>query len=82
MLEFIIRHNGRDWTAENGPLTLSSPTLEGLDQKIGDSIRANGLLPKGEKRKVFMAFDNATIPQWIRQYAQHYFNRVVEFQGE
>jgi len=27
-----------------------------------------------------MYFDNSTIPQWIRQYAQHYFNRIVEIE--
>lgn len=32
---------------------------------------------EGEKVEVFMAFDNSTIPQWIRQYAQHYFNRIL-----
>lgn len=58
-----------------------APSLEELDQGVERLLKEKGMLKEGERAEVFMAFDNATIPQWIRQYAQHYFNRVVEVKG-
>jgi len=80
-MEFVISHDGRDWLARQGSVTLSAPTLEALDLEVAAFLRARRLIAKGEKAEVFMAFDNATIPQWIRQYAQHYFNRIVVIEG-
>ena len=81
MMTFLIRHDGRNWIVENEHLMLSAPTLEELDRAVAQGMRQKGWLRKGEKARVFMAFDNSTIPQWIRQYAQHYFNRIVEVEG-
>jgi hypothetical protein len=81
LMEFVIRHNGKDWLVENEHLTVSAPTLDDLDKELEKRMKQKGLIKKGERSKVFMAFDNSTIPQWIRQYAQHYFNRIVEIQG-
>jgi hypothetical protein len=78
---YIIKHDGKCWVIENEHSTISAPTLEELDSKLRDYMKENGLLKKGEKAEVFMAFDNSTIPQWIRQYAQHYFNRIVAIEG-
>lgn len=79
--EFIIRHDGKDWVAESVHFTVSAPTLEALDSETARLMKQKGMLKEGEKAEVFMAFDNSTIPQWIRQYAQHYFNRIVEVEG-
>lgn len=78
---FVIKHDGKCWIIENGHSTISAPTLEKLDSRLENHMKENGLLKKGEKAEVFMAFDNSTIPQWIRQYAQHYFNRIVTVEG-
>jgi hypothetical protein len=79
--EYLIRHNGKSWVAENELCSLSASTLEELDLKVETHLRQTGLLKKGERMRVFMFFDNSTIPEWIRQYAQHYFNRVIEVKG-
>lgn len=81
MIELIITHDGTNWTAKNEFLNASAATLEKLDIKVGKLLNQNGYIEKGQKLKVFMVFDNSTIPQWIRQYAQHYFNRIVEVEG-
>jgi len=78
---YLIRHDGRCWVIENELGALAAPTLEELDSKVEHYLKEQGLLKKGEKAEVFMAFDNSTIPEWIRQYAQHYFNRIVEIEG-
>jgi hypothetical protein len=81
MVELTLTHNGHHWVAKNAVLAADAATLEELDREVLRQLKQNGLLPAGEKLSVFMAFDNSTIPQWIRQYAQHYFNRVVELSG-
>jgi hypothetical protein len=81
MVELTLTHDGGRWVAMNELLAAAAPTLEELDSEVGRLLKRNGLLKTGEKLRVFMAFDNSTIPQWIRQYAQHYFNRVVDISG-
>lgn len=80
MIEMTIHHDGLDWIAENDSLSAKGRTLEDLDQTVGTLLRDRPDLKQGDKVRVFMAFQNATIPQWIRQYAQHYFNRIVEIE--
>lgn len=80
-MEFIIHHNGRDWCLKNEQFSFCSPTLEDLDQTVAAALRNAGIIQKGETRKIVMAYDNSTIPPVIRQYANHYFNRMVEVKG-
>ncbi len=80
-LDCVLRHDGRNWVAEGRELSVAAPTLEELDQRLAERLRSSGQLAPGKRLQVFMAFDNSTIPQWIRQYAQHYFNRIVTVTG-
>ncbi len=81
MIEVIISHNGQNWLVFHQQFTAEALTLEKLDAEVENKLRQLGMLKKGEKQKVFMAFENSVIPQWIRQYAQHYFNRIIELNG-
>jgi hypothetical protein len=81
VMEFVIWHDGSNWVAENDVLTVASPSLEGLDAEMRQTLIRREMLKEGERARVFMAFDNSTIPGWMRPYAQHYFNRVVELEG-
>jgi hypothetical protein len=80
-LRFQITHDGREWVVTDQTVSISSPTLEGLDIRVREYLRKRGKLKHGERLKVLMEFDNYSIPQWIRQYSQHYFDRVVELEG-
>jgi Family of unknown function (DUF5395) len=80
-LDFTIRYFGKRWIVENDLLKTAAPTLDELDINIKNLLIDKKIIIKGEKAKLFMAFDNSTIPQWIRQYSQHYFNRIVEVEG-
>jgi len=81
-IECVISHDGKNWLLYNEMLALSAPTLTELDAKVRTALSSNGVLKKGDHAEVFMAFDNSTIPDWIRPYAQHYFNRIVEIEGD
>jgi hypothetical protein len=80
-IDLTIRHNGKEWIVKSELVELSAPTLEELDEKLKILLREQEIVKRGEKASIFMAFDNATIPEWIRQYSQHYFNRILEFDG-
>jgi hypothetical protein len=80
-LELTLKHDGKDWVIDNEFLSASAPTLEELDRKVKNFLKEKEIIQKGEKAKVFMAFDNSSLPQWIRQYSQHYFNRIIEIEG-
>lgn len=80
-MDLTIWHDGANWIVKNEHLRVSAPTLEDLDRKVGESMEQMGIIGKGEKKKVIMRFAIETIPQWVRQYAQHYFNRIVEIKG-
>ncbi len=81
-MECVITHDGKNWILKNELFALSAPTLEDLDEQMRTLMKKTGIVKKGEKISVFMAFDNSTIPGWIRPYAQHYFNRIVQVEGE
>ena len=77
-IELIVGHNGRNWTAKNADLFAEAATLEALDRKLRQMIQERGYAQVGKKLDVFMAFDHSTLPQWMHQYSQHYFNRILE----
>jgi len=81
VIELIISHNGKSWTAKNDLLFAEAPTLEKLDSELERQLKHKGCLEKGEEVDLFMSFDNSIIPQWIRQYSQHYFNRIIRLRN-
>ena len=81
-MELVIKYNGKDWVVENELMTVSAATLEELDIEVGRLMRQKGLVGKGEKKEVYMFCNNSImIPEWMRPYAQHYFNRILEVEG-
>ncbi len=81
VIELIVSHDGKSWIARNDFLYAEAPTLENLDNELRKLVKEKGYLETGKKLDLFMAFDNSTIPVWMRQYAQHYFNRIVRVEG-
>ena len=81
MIELTVDHNGEQWVAHNEKMRLVAPTIELLDANTASLLKKQGLLEPGKTLKVCMRFDSAGLPQWVRQYAQHYFNRVVEIEA-
>ncbi|MCP4602070.1 MAG: hypothetical protein GY847_16400 [Proteobacteria bacterium] len=80
-MEFIVTHDGENWIARYETMNAEAPTLEELDSKLKKLLKEKGYLKRGENLEIFMAFDNSTIPLWIRQYNGHYFNRIVRMEG-
>ena len=78
-IDMVIVHDGEKWIARSDAVEAVGRTLPELDADLADNLRRAGGY-QGRELTVFMGFDFATIPTWIRQYAPHYFNRVVRVQ--
>ena len=78
-LELTLTHDGTRWVGRNAGLDIhvTGETLGELDTALMRQLAARPAFA-GRRVKVAMRFDNSTIPTWIRQYAAHYFNRLVE----
>jgi hypothetical protein len=77
MLDFRIIHDGKHWIAERDGCAARGRTLAELDSALAEVVGRHFDLEGQTEVDVRMTFDNVTIPEWIRQYANHYFNRVV-----
>jgi len=75
-IDMVIIHDGEKWIARNDALEAVGRTLPELDADLTRNLRRLGGY-EGRSLTVFMGFDFSTIPTWIRQYASHYFNRVI-----
>lgn len=81
MIEFIVSHDGEQWIAKKGELLAEARSLVQLDHEVRRLLKEKGALPKGRTLDVLMAFDTASIPRWLHQYQQHYFNRILRING-
>ncbi len=75
-IDMTLSHDGANWTASNDSVHLRAESLEALDRLVEQSLHDE--LADHDRLDVFMAFDNEVIPQWIRPYMNHYFNRIIE----
>lgn len=76
-VETRLIDDGRRWIASNDFLEASGRTLNELDADLRRALEESGRFEKGSRVVVFMGFDFSRIPVWLRQYANHYFNRFV-----
>ncbi|MCF8109742.1 MAG: DUF5395 domain-containing protein [Desulfohalobiaceae bacterium] len=82
MIEVSLSHDGQVWTADNEHFRVSAHSLPLLDEEVRSAVAKNRhCWTVRQRRKVFMAFDDALIPGWIRQYMPHYFNRIIAVDG-
>ena len=77
MIELRLIHDGLNWVAEDKNMSAKAQTLVNLDIEVARLLKQSRNLVNGSEVKVKMTFDRSVIPEWIRQYSGHYFNRVV-----
>ncbi len=77
-LQTTIWHDGRRWILQGEGFKLSAHELDELDRKVIALVTKDQRFKKNKVKKIYMHFDMYTIPQWIRQYMQHYFSRILE----
>ncbi|AEH44296.1 hypothetical protein Thein_0414 [Thermodesulfatator indicus DSM 15286] len=79
-LQATIWHDGKNWVVEAEGFKVEAPELDELDRKVARTIKNNPDLASKNIKRVNMYFDMMTIPQWMRQYMQHYFSRIIEIE--
>ncbi|WP_022854501.1 DUF5395 family protein [Thermodesulfatator atlanticus] len=79
-LATTIWHDGKNWVLEGDGFKLLAPELDELDRKVAEFIKTDPRFSSKNIRRVYMHFDMYTIPQWMRQYMQHYFSRIIEIE--
>ncbi len=73
---FDLYHDGEQWIAKNGELTVTGKTLRELDQNIKNKLKR--MYETEDVIKVTMELDyRRNIPHWIWQYHSYYFYRTV-----
>jgi len=53
--------------------------LDKLDEMVKASFSRFLQAKEGDTVIATYRFDNSVMPEWLRQYSDHYFNRVIEF---
>lgn len=75
-IEMILDHDGNDWMVSNANLNVSAASLTELDRKLERALQPQ--LSREKKLNVFMMTNNEIIPEWMRPFMNHYFNRLLE----
>ncbi len=74
-IEMELGHDGTNWILSNEGLQISARELDDLDREL--EARLSEEWQKGPL-EVLMHTDNDMIPEWMRPYMDHYFNRILE----
>ncbi len=78
-VELTLGYEENYWIAKNNQIHLTASELSNLDTAVKKEIKQLQLFPEGSRVEVYMNFNQAYIPEWMRQYANHYFNRKITF---
>ncbi len=74
-IEMQLGHDGSNWILQGENIHLAASELDELDRELEAVLK-----PQWEKEplEVFFKSNNDMIPEWIRPYMDHYFNRILE----
>ncbi|GAB4371154.1 MAG: DUF5395 domain-containing protein [Acidobacteriota bacterium] len=79
-LELVLTSGREGWLAEGDGVRVAAATLADLDRALAHELRASGRFPAGSRVRVFMACARSVIPEWMRPYQNHWFNRDVSLE--
>ncbi len=72
----ILDHDGDNWILSDDTLVIRAREIDELDRKLEKEL--HGELQHEKKIHVYMRTNNDIIPEWMRPYMNHYFNRYLE----
>ncbi len=74
-IEMQLGHDGSNWILSGNDIRLAAPELDTLDRELEAALQPQWTK---EPLEVFITSNNEMIPEWIRPYMDHYFNRILE----
>ncbi len=76
-ITMTLGHDGRNWNLTNEELAVSAYSLDELDRKLEKALQHRW--QHEQPLEVHMMSNNdEMIPEWMKPYMDHYFNRVLE----
>lgn len=75
-IEMMIDHDGRNWVLSGNNLRICAENLDDMDRKLETALQPQ--LKREGRLNVFMRSNNELIPEWMRPFMNHYFNRCLE----
>lgn len=76
MIEMMIDHDGRNWIVSGNGLRIAARELDDIDRELEKALKSR--IDEEGKLNVFMSSNNEMIPEWMRPFMNHYFNRCLE----
>lgn len=76
-IEMLLEHDGINWMVSHADIRVAAASLDELDRKLEQQLASR--LSGNKKLNVLMTSNNEMIPEWMRPYMNHYFNRILEF---
>jgi hypothetical protein len=73
-LEFILSHDGCEWTANGLDIKLRENDFHLLKKQIYKAIHSSHQYINNDSILVTLRFDMDAFPVWLHQYHYHYFN--------
>ena len=80
-LELVLSCQQDLWLATGPQLHCSGDALSGLEASIAEELQSNPLYRKSLPADVYLRFDMASLPTWLRQYQAHYFNYILRVEA-
>ncbi len=75
-IEMLLDHDGQDWIVTGGDLRIAAKELDDIDRQLETALQPR--LAKDKRIDVIMTSNDEMIPEWMRPFMNHYFNRHLE----
>jgi len=75
-IEMMLDHDGQDWIVSGGDLRIAAKELDDIDRQLETALQPR--LAKDKRIDVIMTSNDEMIPEWMRPFMNHYFNRHLE----
>lgn len=78
-LELLVTVRDGRWVVEGPGVRAQAARLSDVEAEVERQVRESGRFAPGTPVEVFLACDRRVIPEWMRPYQTHYFNRTLSF---
>lgn len=74
-LEVTLGHDGRHWFVSDHDRDIRASSVTELEHRLLAHLDASG----SGSLDIHLRCDRNLLPVWMRQYAAHYFNRIIQY---
>lgn len=78
-VEIVLKESDNGWIGLGDGFAVQGVDIAELEERIVSVVSGSGRFAPGTRVEVFVACDRGVIPDWMRPYHSHYFNRTISF---